>query len=75
MRWLAGAENHLNSSSLPKGFRALSRGLGQPVPTAWETRQAVLNPGIARELTGQRRHRVFVCERHSCLLNEGGELL
>jgi len=31
--------------------------------------------GIARELTGQRRNRVFVYEAYMSILNEGGEAL
>lgn len=31
--------------------------------------------GIARELTGQRRNRVFVYDAYLSILNEGGEPL
>jgi len=36
---------------------------------------ALLNLGIARELTGQRRNRVFAYQRYLDILNEGTEPL
>lgn len=36
---------------------------------------ALVELGIARELTGQRRNRVFVYDAYLAILNEGGEAL
>jgi hypothetical protein len=35
----------------------------------------LVDMGIARELTGQRRNRVFVYDAYLNILNEGGEAL
>jgi hypothetical protein len=37
--------------------------------------QSLMEMGIARELTGQRRNRVFVYDAYLSMLNEGGEPL
>jgi hypothetical protein len=37
--------------------------------------QALVAAGIARELTGQRRNRVFVYDSYLGILNEGGQPL
>ncbi len=37
--------------------------------------QSFIAAGIARELTGQRRNRVFVYDAYLNILNEGGEAL
>lgn len=37
--------------------------------------QTLVSLGIARELTGQRRNRVFVYDGYLNILNEGGEAL
>lgn len=41
-------------------------------PTAAKTMQTLLKNGIVRELTGQRRYRVFVYDAYLAILNEGG---
>jgi hypothetical protein len=42
-------------------------------PTASEAMQALIELGIARELTGQRRNRVFVYDTYLGISIEGGE--
>ena len=44
-------------------------------PTAAKAMQSLMKMGIARELTGQRRNRVFVYDAYLSILNEGGEPL
>ncbi len=44
-------------------------------PTASKAMGALVGLGIARELTGQRRNRVFVYDAYLAILNEGGEAL
>lgn len=44
-------------------------------PTASKAMQILIDTGIARELTGQRRNRVFVYHAYLNILNEGGEPL
>lgn len=44
-------------------------------PTAAKAMQTLLGAGIARELTGQRRNRVFVYDAYLRTLNEGGQPL
>jgi Fic family protein len=44
-------------------------------PTAGKAMQALVAAGIARELTGQRRNRVFVYDSYLGILNEGGQPL
>ena len=44
-------------------------------PTAGKAMRALVQMGVARELTGQRRNRVFVYEAYLAILNEGGEPL
>ncbi|MFN0078567.1 MAG: Fic family protein [Prosthecobacter sp.] len=44
-------------------------------PTASKAMQQLVSAGIARELTGQRRNRVFVYDAYLTILNEGGEPL
>ena len=44
-------------------------------PTAAKGMDMLLNLGIARELTGQRRNRVFAYQRYLNILNEGTEPL
>ena len=46
---------------------------GMTFPTAAKAMSSLTNLGIARELTGQRRNRVFVYEAYLAILNEGGE--
>ena len=44
-------------------------------PTASKAMQRLIEAGVARELTGQRRNRVFVYHAYLAILNEGGEPL
>jgi Fic family protein len=44
-------------------------------PTASKAMLALVDIGIAREMTGQRRNRVFVYDAYLHILNEGGEAL
>jgi Fic family protein len=44
-------------------------------PTAAKAMQSLIRMGVARELTGQRRNRVFVYDAYLAILNEGGEPL
>ena len=44
-------------------------------PTANKTMALLVEAGIARELTGQRRNRVFSYDAYLSILNEGGEPL
>jgi len=44
-------------------------------PTATKGINGLLTLGIARELTGQRRNRVFTYDRYLAILNEGTEPL
>jgi cell filamentation protein, protein adenylyltransferase len=51
------------------------RRAGASFPTATKGMDALLSLGIARELTGQRRNRVFAYQRYLDILNEGTEPL
>lgn len=42
-------------------------------PTAAKAMKTLLDMGIARELTGQRRNRIFVYDAYLNILNEGGD--
>jgi Fic family protein len=48
---------------------------GMTFPTASKAMQTLLACGIARELTGQRRNRVFVYDAYLAILKEGGDPL
>lgn len=48
---------------------------GMTFPTASKAMHALIAAGIARELTGQRRNRVFVYDAYLAILNEGGQPL
>ena len=48
---------------------------GMTFPTASKAMQTLIAAGIARELTGQRRNRVFVYGAYLAILNEGGQPL
>ncbi|MBA4147085.1 MAG: Fic family protein [Verrucomicrobia bacterium] len=48
---------------------------GLTFPTASKAMQSLVTAGIARELTGQRRNRVFVYDGYLSILNEGGQPL
>jgi Fic family protein len=56
-------------------LRQISQGAGITFPTASKAMLALVELGIARELTGQRRNRVFVYDAYLNILNEGGEAL
>jgi Fic family protein len=53
----------------------LCRENGMTFPTASKAMQTLAAAGIIRELTGQRRNRVFVYDAYLKILNEGGEPL
>lgn len=48
---------------------------GVTFPTAAKAMQSLITAGIARELTGHRRNRVFVYDAYLNILNEGGQPL
>lgn len=48
---------------------------GMTFPTATKAIQSLCTLGIARELTGQRRNRVFVYDAYLAILSEGGQPL
>jgi Fic family protein len=48
---------------------------GMTFPTATKSMLRLMELGIARELTGQRRNRLFVYDAYLSILNEGGEAL
>ncbi|MEZ5577513.1 MAG: Fic/DOC family N-terminal domain-containing protein, partial [Candidatus Competibacteraceae bacterium] len=56
-------------------LRQLCEDTGMVFPTASKSMQALMTLGIARELTGQRRNRVFVYDGYLNILNEGSEPL
>jgi DNA-binding MarR family transcriptional regulator len=45
---------------------------GMTFPTVTKAVQTLITAGIVRELTGQRRNRVFVYDGYLDILNEGG---
>jgi Fic family protein len=48
---------------------------GMSFPTASKAMQTLVSQGLAREMTGQQRNRVFVYDAYLNILNEGGEPL
>ncbi len=56
-------------------LRQLGQRADMTFPTASKTMLALVALGIARELTGQRRNRVFVYDAYLNILNEGSEPL
>jgi Fic family protein len=48
---------------------------GLSFPTASTAMDQLVELGIARELTGRRRNRLFVYDRYLAILNEGTERL
>lgn len=56
-------------TSLPEVVRAT----GLTAPTAGSAMDGLVSLGIARELTGKRRNRVFAYDRYLAILNEGME--
>ena len=57
------------------GLRQLLSDAGMTFPTASKAMQTLVSLGIARELTGKRRNRIFVYDAYLNILNEGGEAL
>lgn len=56
-------------------LRQIGKSAGISFPTASKAMLTLVEMGIARELTGQRRNRVFVYDGYLNILNEGGEAL
>jgi Fic family protein len=56
-------------------LRQIGASTGITFPTASKAMLALVDIGIAKELTGQRRNRVFVYDGYLQVLNEGGEAL
>lgn len=56
-------------------LKQLCQDTGMSFPTAAKAMQTLETLGIARELTGQRRNRLFVYDAYLGILNEGGEPL
>jgi Fic family protein len=56
-------------------LKQLCRQTGMTFPTASKAMGNLIDLGIARELTGQRRNRVFVYDAYLDILNEGGKPL
>jgi Fic family protein len=54
-------------------LKQLGTDTGMTFPSASKAMGRLLDAGIARELTGRRRNRVFVYHRYLAILNEGGE--
>ena len=57
------------------GLTQVSQYTGMTFPTASKAMQQLVTVGIARELTGQRRNRIFSYDAYLNILNEGGESL
>ena len=56
-------------------LREISQSAGFSIPAASKCMQALTTLGIARELTGGKRNRVFAYDRYLALLSEGTEPL
>ncbi|HMO50535.1 MAG TPA: Fic family protein [Kiritimatiellia bacterium] len=54
-------------------LKQLCTDAGMTFPSASKAMGRLIDAGIARELTGQRRNRVFVYDAYIAILNEGGE--
>jgi Fic family protein len=54
-------------------LKEVVRATGLTFPTAATTMEGLVSLGIARELTGRRRNRLFVYDRYLGILNEGTE--
>lgn len=76
-RGAANAQRVLNAlrSHPVATLKLLSAETGISFPTVGKVMQTLTQLGIARELTGQRRNRVFVYDGYLNILNEGGEAL
>ena len=53
-------------------IRQLARDHGMTFPTADKAMRTLVDLGIAREITGRRRNRVFVYDAYLGILNEDG---
>ncbi len=58
-----------------RNLRQIGNDAAIAFPTASKAMTTLVELGIARELTGQRRNRVFVYDAYLSILNEGGEAL
>ncbi len=56
-------------------LKQLCHNTAMTFPTASKAMQSLVDAGIAREPTGQRRNRVFLYDAYLAILNEGGEPL
>ena len=56
-------------------LKQLCAGQGMSFPTASKAMHTLVSLGVAREMTGQQRNRVFVYDAYLGILNEGGEPL
>jgi len=56
-------------------LRHIVSSAGISFPTASKAMLTLVKTGIARELTGLRRNRVFVYDAYLNILNEGGDAL
>ena len=76
-RGAANAQRVLNAlrSHPVVTLKLLCTETGMTFPTVGKVMQTLTQLGIARELTGQRRNRVFVYDGYLNILNEGGEAL
>lgn len=75
-----GAANALRVLNALRGhpvssLKLLCTETGMSFPTVGKVMQTLTKLGISRELTGQRRNRVFVYDGYLNILNEGGEAL
>ena len=57
---------------LSRDFQTLE--CGDPYPAAASAMALLAEVGVAREITGKRRNRIFVYERYLAILNEGTEV-
>ena len=53
-------------------LKQLCAAQGMSFPTASKAMQTLVSLGIAREMTGQQRHRIFVYDAYLAILNEDG---
>jgi hypothetical protein len=51
----------------------LAEATGLSFPAASAATNVLVDLGVARELTGKRRNRLFVYDQYLAILNEGGE--
>ncbi len=58
-----------------RNLRQIGNDAAIAFPTASKAMTTLVELGIARELTVQRRNRVFVYDAYLNILNEGGEAL